>query len=166
LYRWVVKNIKYSYDSYTPILPTNIEGTLKWREDYWRMPAETLSDGHGDCEDMALLLASMIHNYNNKNYGLYVVTISDANKLEGHAAVLIPVKDDNLAIFDPAGKYYTGYRSGDIQTIKTSAAITDWLNYWNTDLPGAYIDSVFSENLYKNFSSTQEFLSWYSQQYR
>ncbi len=68
LYRWVVSNISYSYDSYMPVLPESMSGGLIWQQDYWRMPEETIEDEVGDCEDMALLLASMLLSYNEGEY--------------------------------------------------------------------------------------------------
>ena len=75
LYRWVVSNISYSYDSYMPILPESISGGLIWQQDYWRIPEETLEDETGDCEDMAVLLASMLRSYNEGEYSIWVLVI-------------------------------------------------------------------------------------------
>ena len=51
LYKWVVNNISYSYDSPMPVLPEFVSGELIWRQDYWRKPEETIEDETGDCED-------------------------------------------------------------------------------------------------------------------
>ncbi len=64
LYRWIAMNIEYSLDSPTPLLPESISGTMEWSKDFWRTPVETIRDGAGDCEDISLLLASMLLNYN------------------------------------------------------------------------------------------------------
>ena len=161
LYRWVVNNIYYSYDSYMPVLPGTLSGELTWREDYWRMPEETLGDKTGDCEDMALLLASMLRSYNEPNYRVWVLIIhSSVPEVKGHAAVAFPVAGGNLAILDPAGNYYTGYPYGSLQSKSASVAVSNWLSYWEKEMPGAEIVEAFSENSHNQFSGTDEFLTW------
>ncbi|GAI09311.1 unnamed protein product, partial [marine sediment metagenome] len=68
LYQWAMKNIKYSLDSPTPILPESVNGTLEWGRDFWRTPAETIEHGTGDCEDISVMLASMLLNYNQRRF--------------------------------------------------------------------------------------------------
>jgi len=164
LYKWVVKNIRYSYDSYLPYLPQSISGTLDWRAEFWRKPAETLEDETGDCEDMALLLASMIKNYNQKNFSVWLIQITSDSEKIAHLAVGIPVKDGHFAILDPAGNYYTGINQyWSLSSDVASITINDWLSHWSNKMPGAYIQMVFSESEDKQFSSTAEFLTWLSQ---
>ncbi|MBI4186317.1 MAG: hypothetical protein HY530_02280 [Chloroflexi bacterium] len=164
IYQWVVKNILYSYDSYTPLLPSALSGTFTWREDFWRMPAETLADKTGDCEDMALLLASMIKSYNKNNFAIWVITISSSVPgVPGHAAVVFPVQGGGLTILDPAGKYYTGMQYGSLRSESASLAINNWSSYWEGQIPGAFVDRVFSENLDRQFSTTADFITWLSQ---
>ena len=64
LYDWVVENMEYRYDGLYPMLPDIPFGSLEFWNDMWQFPNETLKLGRGDCEDMAILLASMIRNYN------------------------------------------------------------------------------------------------------
>jgi hypothetical protein len=48
-YYWVSKNIKYVSDE------------VKWgKSDYWQLPTTTIMLGTGDCEDQAILLASLL----------------------------------------------------------------------------------------------------------
>jgi hypothetical protein len=158
LYRWVVTNIKYSYDSYLPILPITLSGNLTWREGFWRMPEETLADKTGDCEDMANLLTSMILNYNRHQYSVWSIEI-ESNEV-GHIAVAIPVVGNNLVILDPAGNYYTGKNEGYLLSLGVDSAIQDWLLYWKQVMPNAKVGYVFSDSFYKDFSNTQEFINW------
>jgi hypothetical protein len=159
LYRWVVDNIKYNEDSYTPVLPEQMSGTLTWQEDYWRTPAETLNDKAGDCEDMGCLLASMLLNYNQGKFGIWVLLWQSDNS--GHIAVAFPVVGGKLAILDPAGNYYTGYYSGSALSAEDIATATNnWLSYWGKQFPNPRVSVVFSEKLYCEFSSTQEFIDW------
>ncbi|MFC1987990.1 transglutaminase-like domain-containing protein [Chloroflexota bacterium] len=160
LYRWVVTNISYSHDSYIPSLPENISGELTWQRSYWRLPDETLVDKTGDCEDMAVLLASMLRNYNEPNYRVWILIIYSTATESAHAAVAFPVDGERLTILDPAGKYYTGYPYGALGSENAPVAVSNWLSHWKKEMPGAEIIEGFSENSYNEFSGTDEFLSW------
>jgi len=160
LYSWVVSNISYSSDSYMPILPESISGGLIWQQDYWRMPEETLGDETGDCEDMAVLLASMLRSYNEGKYQIWILVIrSNVPEVKGHVAVAFPVQGGKLAILDPAGNYYTG-QYGSLGSSNVSTAVNNWLSHWQSNMPGAEIVGVFSEDVYEEFSSTAEFITW------
>ncbi|GAI84324.1 unnamed protein product, partial [marine sediment metagenome] len=80
LYNWIMNYIDYSLDTPLPILPITsigkLFGTLLWIEEYWRLPEETIKDGMGDCEDMAVLLTSMIINYNEGRYSVQAINSS------------------------------------------------------------------------------------------
>jgi hypothetical protein len=158
LYDWVVNNIEYSYDSYVPSLPETISGELTWRGECWRTPDETIEDETGDCEDMALLLASMMLNYNEGRYFVWLICIS--SPAGGHMAVAVPVVNNQLAILDPAGHYYTGWRYGSLFQESISTAVTDWISHWSSDLPGAEVVQVFSEDFDEHFDSTDDFITW------
>ena len=160
LYRWVVNNIAYSYDSYIPIIPKTLSGELTWGQECWRMPEETLEDETGDCEDMALLLASMLLSYNEGEYAIWVLGISSGET--GHLAVAFPVQGGNLAILDPAGNYYTG-QYGSLQSESISVAVNNWLSHWQRAMPNAEIVGVFSENIYERFSGTAQFIEWFEE---
>ena len=161
LYRWVVDNISYSHDSYVPVLPQNISGELTWRQSFWRMPEETLVDETGDCEDMAVLLASMLLSYNQPDYRVWVLTIRSSDpEVPGHAAVAFPVAGGKLTVLDPAGNYYTGLPYRSLRSESASAAISRWLSHWEDDLPGAQVVGAFSATDHQEFASTAEFLAW------
>jgi hypothetical protein len=78
MYDWVKYNIEYSYDTPLPILPEDLAagGDMGWFKEFWQYPEETLYWGVGDCEDQALLLASMLLNYLNSDYNIYCIGIS------------------------------------------------------------------------------------------
>lgn len=160
LYRWVTRNIEYAQDSYTPLLPRAIGGTLRWGNDFWRTPAETLRDKVGDCEDMATLLTSMLLNYNEERFAVWCVIIhAISGEYEGHLAVAFPVEGDEITVLDPAGWYYTGY-SASLDSDDVAVAVNTWLSRWAKDMPGAQVYVVFSNEFYRQFSSTQEFINW------
>ncbi|MFC1912896.1 transglutaminase-like domain-containing protein [Chloroflexota bacterium] len=165
LYRWVVNNIVYSYDSYIPILPDTLSGQIRWFPEYWRMPEETLNDGTGDCEDMATLLASMIMSYTESRYETWVLVITSTDpSTPGHVGTAFPVADGRLTIIDPTGNYYTGYRNRTLGSETAAVAVARWLSYWeNNDMPGAKIIAAFSDDFYRDFSDTEAFLTWVEQ---
>jgi len=160
LYDWVRNNIESNYDSPLPIIP-NIGGALSWVSEFWRFPNETINDGCGDCEDMALLLASMILCYTDESYACWVIewTASSA-----HMAVALPVSGEKLAILDPAGNFYTRTFLGSLTSKDTSTAIEEWFQHWS-EYPDIYVSMIFSNTIYKTFSDTEEFLLWSNTQY-
>ena len=154
MYDWVVGNIKYSYDSRLPALPVIPDlSQLSWRKDYWRTPSETLEDKTGDCEDMAILLASMIRNYTQSRYSCWVIIWHSEES--GHAAVAIPVTGGNLAILDPAGNQTIGF--GGHQSISTTTY--QWLGKWPSE-SGIRVSAIFSDAECNYFASTSEFIDW------
>jgi hypothetical protein len=161
LYTWTVNNIEYATDSYTPILPHSPRGDLKWRGEFWRMPSETLADKAGDCEDMAILLASMLLNYYEQRFRVYAIVIHSPLPDEAaHMAVAIPVKGNELTILDPAGNFYTEVLFGWLCSKPAHTAIAEWLAYWSSKIPNAQVVRVFSDKEEHIFDSTDEFLKW------
>ncbi len=162
LFRWIVQNIEYSADSPSPLLPESINGTLEWRKDFWRMPVETMKDGIGDCEDTAVLLASMLLNYNQRRSTVWILGIQTFGSTpKGHVAVALPIENHQLTIFDPSARYYTPFpHVGGIGTQEVSLAIDDWVTHLKDEMPGAQIYAVFSEDFYQEFTNTQEFIDW------
>jgi flagellar biosynthesis chaperone FliJ len=160
LYRWVVNNIEYNIDSYIPYMPIVPSGEIEWAKECWRTPAETLVDEVGDCEDMAVLLASLMLSYNNKSSDIWAIGILSNVSETGHLAVAFPVAGDKLTIFDPAGNYYTGINSGYLQSFDIDQAIDSWFDHWAPEMPDAEVDFVFSHDFFQEFYSTQEFIDW------
>lgn len=158
MYDWIVNNIEYRSDGLSPVLPTTPSGYLEYSEEMWQFPSETLDLLQGDCEDMAILLTSMILSYNEGKYRTECVMIEGST--DGHAGVQMPVADDKLTILDPAGKYYT-QTSGNIDNKDISTEINSWLNYWKPQMGNdVHVVRVFSDSLDKSFSSTSEYTSW------
>jgi predicted nuclease with TOPRIM domain len=159
MYKWVVNNIEYRYDGLFPMLPTDPSGKIDYWNEMWQFPNETLNLRKGDCEDMAILLCSMIRCYSNMVYVTECIGITSSTA--GHLAVQIPVEGYKLVVFDPAGRYYSSDWLGNIVFNDISSEINNWLNYWEPQMGGdVYVDLVFSDYIHKTFTSTADYLSW------
>jgi hypothetical protein len=159
MYTWVVNNIEYRYDGLYPMLPYDPSGDLQFRKDVWQFPNETLSLRKGDCEDMAILLCSMIRCYSGMKYPVECIII--VNSTLGHMAVQIPVSGYKLVILDPAGKYYSHDIWGNIAFNDITTEINNWLNYWKPYMGSdVYVSRVFSDYIDKTFTSTNEYITW------
>jgi len=159
MYTWVVNNIEYRYDGLYPMLPYSPSGDLDFCNEMWQFPNETLSLKKGDCEDMAILLCSMIRCYNDMKYWVECIIIGSSTS--GHVAVQIPVSGYKLVILDPAGKYYSHDFWGNIAFNDITTEINNWLNYWKPQMGSdVYVVRVFSDYIDKKFTSTSEYISW------
>ena len=159
MYNWVVDNIEYRSDGLFPILPVDPSGETYYGSEMWQFPNETLDLGKGDCEDMAILLCSMISCYSNMEY--HVECIGIVSFTGGHLAVQVPVGDNKLVIFDPAGKYYSSDWLGDIVFNDISTEINNWLDYWKPEMgEDVYVNLVFSDYIHETFTSTSEYITW------
>ena len=167
LYQWIIRNIKYSLDSPTPILPESVNGTLEWGEDFWRTPAETIRDGTGDCEDISVMLTSMLLNYNQRRFPVCVVGIkTTGSEPRAHIAVAILSEGNQLSFFDISGRYWTPFSAlGGFGSQDAPLALDHWLNHLKDEMPGAQVYVVFSENFYQEFSGNEEFIDWASKVY-
>lgn len=162
LFQWTMKNIKYSLDSPVPLLPESVDGTLEWGGDFWRTPIETIRDGTGDCEDIALLLTSMLLNYNQRRYPAWIVGVRTTGaQPRAHMVVAIPSENAQLSFFDIPGRYYTPFSTvGGFGSRVVPLAVDHWLSHLEEEMLGAQVYVVFSENFYQEFSSNQEFIDW------
>jgi len=159
MYDWVVSNIEYRYDGLYPMLPYDPHEPLSFWNEMWQLPNETLEIGKGDCEDMAILLCSMIRAYVDCKYDVEVICIQGTGS--GHAAVQIPVSGNLLTILDPAGRYYTRDSSGFIDQKDIASEIDNWFDYWEPQLgSNIYVYRVFSDYVNKTFESTDEYITW------
>ncbi len=158
-YNWVSSTIEYQTDSLSPIMPHALGQMVKWCHDCWKTPEETLTDMTGDCEDMATLLASLMIAYNQDSYAVWVIGIE--NDDSAHVAVGFPVTGGKFTILDPAGHYFTGMNTWGLLTAEPiEQSISNWLRHWAFDMPGARINLVFSDDFYREFTSTQGFIDW------
>jgi len=164
MYDWVVANIEYRYDGLFPITPSTPSGSVQYDTEMWQFPSETLDVMKGDCEDMAILLASMILSYNDGKYAVECIWIRGS--LSAHIAVQFPVAGDKLTILDPAGNYYTQDAYGGLGNKDISTEINNWLNYWKPSIGNdVRVYRVFSNDIDRTFSSTSEYTSWMYNRY-
>ena len=159
MYNWVVNNIDYRYDGLYPVLQSSPTSTVSFVAEMWQFPNETLTERKGDCEDMAILLTSMIRYYGAEKY--WTESIWIACSLNAHVAVQIPVSGNKITILDPAGKYYTSDTWGNLVQKDLSTEISNWLNYWKPSIGNdVYVYRLFANYVDKTFASTSEYVSW------
>lgn len=156
LYYWVINNIRYRYDSPYPILPSNPDGKLSFFAEVWQFPNQTLDLELGDCEDMAILLTSMILKYiegAQTTFYIEVIVITQ------HAAMYIS-NGTGICILDASGRYYTN----DLGTPcfkDVEEEVNNWLDYWERHgLLNPRVYWIFSSYIWQSFDSTSEFINW------
>jgi hypothetical protein len=158
LYNWVVNNVAYRSDGLFPLLPSSLPGEVDYITEMWQFPNETLSLEKGDCEDMAILLCSMIRCYSQEHQ---VECILITSSYAGHAALQIPVSGGKIAILDPAGNYYTSDVLGNLVSKDISTEIDKWLNHWKPQMGNdVRVYRVFADYMDQTFASTDEYISW------
>ncbi|MFC2078619.1 PKD domain-containing protein [Candidatus Bipolaricaulota bacterium] len=80
--------------------------------EYPRYPVETLVDGVGDCEDSAILYASIVRTFGHSSGVLLVSVDTDEDQVSDHVAVFVRVADcfieahPNRSLWDISGKTY------------------------------------------------------------
>ena len=159
MYDWVVDNVEYRSDGLYPMLPYTPSGDLDFRMDMWQFPNETLSLRKGDCEDMAILLCSMIRCYCDMKYQAECILI--VSSTSAHVGVQLPVSGYKLVILDPAGRYYSHDAWGNIAFNDITTEINNWLDNWKPTMGSdVYVRRVFSDYLDEKFTSTSEYISW------
>jgi len=153
---WVHNNIDYSYDVYV-----GEEGHIG--TECWQYPSETLKLSHGDCEDQALLVASMCLSQEKVGW-LYVaeVEFSKDDEKMGHVCIFLNIEGDKMVIADPIPNNDDLFNPGGwISTEARSepSALDDYRKAFGYD--SIRVKSVFNMDVYKTFSSNDEFYNWF-----
>ncbi|MCJ7786082.1 MAG: hypothetical protein MUP41_19290, partial [Desulfobacterales bacterium] len=78
----------------------------------------------------------------------------------GHMAVAFPVTGGELTIMDPAGHYFTKNSYGNLDSKEIHTTVSEWLAYWSKNYPGLFVNQIFSDAEYQQFSNTAEFENW------
>jgi hypothetical protein len=160
MYDWVVNSIKFRPDGLFPTLPSTPLGNIEYKRDMWQFPNETLSLREGDCEDMAMLLTSIMLSYGGEKYGK-IECIMIRGSLGAHVGLQMLFTGDKLTILDPAGHFYTQTLDGNLDSKDISTEINNWLNHWEPEVGSdARVERVFSSSVDKEFSSISEYVSW------
>ncbi|MFB3888088.1 MAG: transglutaminase family protein [Candidatus Bathyarchaeia archaeon] len=161
MYDWVNNNIKYREDGLYPILPEDPGESpdLEQTDQTAQMPNETLALKSGDCEDIAILLCSMVRSYFNKQFTVECIWLT--GETAGHVAVQIPFSGEKLVILDPVRDYYSHDTLGDIALNNVSTEIYNWMNIWRPSLGNdVQVYRVFSDYVDKYFQSNEDYLNW------
>jgi hypothetical protein len=159
MYEWVNTNIKYREDGLYPVLPYDLEDGLEHSDQMAQFPNETLVLKMGDCEDMAMLLTSMIRAYFNNSYTTESIWITGESA--GHVAVQIPFRYGKLVILDPVRDYYSHDTLGDISLNSISTELYNWMSIWRPSLgKDVHVYRIFSDYVDKFFESNEEYLTW------
>jgi hypothetical protein len=158
--RWVIDHVSYSYDTYTPEISGSLESglTVSWYDNFWRFPNETIRDGHGDCEDSAVLLTTMIRCYYKYYVGVMspVYAMSVTSPSLGHMAVVIPVAGGRIVILDPSAGSIVNWS----QAQSTADAMATYFSNWSSQVSFDRVQFVFNDRTYKSFSTLSDFISW------
>jgi hypothetical protein len=168
MYNWVDNNIRYREDGLYPVLPnelTDIKSKgLRQTDQMAQYPNETLTLKMGDCEDIAILLTSMIRAYfydGNSSYRYTVECIWITGESAGHVAVQIPYEGGKLVILDPIRDYYSHDTLGDVALNNVSTELYNWMNIWRPSLGNdIHVYRVFSDYMDQFFDTTDEYLTW------
>ena len=163
MYDWVVTNIEYREDGLYPRLPDDpadaLTNGLEHSDQMAQFANETIRLKSGDCEDMAILLTSMIRAYFNKQFTVENIWITGATA--GDVAVVIPFSSDRIVILNPARRYYSRDTLGDIAANSISSEIYNWLSIWRPSLGNdVHVYRVFSDYMDKYFNGTEEYINW------
>ncbi|MCX8162616.1 MAG: hypothetical protein N3E44_06515 [Candidatus Bathyarchaeota archaeon] len=154
LFDWVVNNVRYRSDGLYPLLPPDPSFPPSYVSDMWQYPNQTLAFREGDCDDQAILLASMLSAYFQGKLRVECIIVTD------HMAVYIPFENGREMILDPAVGYYTG--SPGMPSFKdVSVEVYRWIGRLE-DMFGKRINVkwVFSDRFLKLFYSTERFIEW------
>lgn len=160
IYDWVNYNIHYSRDSPYPHIYADPSGHIHWHEDCFNFPNETIASRLGDCEDHALLLLSLMLNYNHTEQYWCIRYRSDISE---HMAVAISVPGEDLVILDPSGNYYSGYYVGSIVFDSVENAVNAWFTAWGQS--NMRVIRAFNDRFYEEFTSNEEFYDWFHAKY-
>ncbi len=159
MYDWVNTNIEYREDGLYPILPYDLEDGLEQTDQMAQFPNETLTLKMGDCEDTAVLLASMVRAYFSTQFTVECIWITGESA--GHVAVQIPFSGEKLVILDPVRDYYSHDTLGDIALNSISTEMYNWMNIWRPSLgKDVHVYRIFSDYIDKYFEDNEEYLTW------
>jgi len=158
LYNWVSVNVRVRPDSPYPMLPRQ-PGPPSFISDVWQFPNETISLRAGGCEDVAVLLPSMVRFCAPRLYAACIV--AEVSK-SGHMAVLVADGGGRAAILDPALYYYSRGAVGRFKLKDFVGEVLKWLELVKPRVgEGARITLIFNERDLAAFKSTEQFVGYF-----
>lgn len=173
LYAWTASNVRYETDPHTTLIYPRAYAVLLGHRvlvdvglvpggGYWRSASEVLQRGAGDCEDQAILLASMVKayflHYLKQNLTAYVLTVVLPHVV--HALVIVPLAGGDIIILDPTGRYYTGW-PGPLTSAPIEVEFSNYERWWRAKIVNFRV--VMNEERYVvvngNLSALREAIS-------
>jgi len=94
LFKWIQLNTYYQYDPYIPLYEYGKYPNI------WKLPNETIAEKGGDCEDLALLVYSVL-----KDKGIQAWLIFWENGTSGGHVSVLAKANGKWYIVDPAGEW-------------------------------------------------------------
>jgi len=139
-------------------LPYTVDSVTTPYDEYPRYPVETLVDNGGDCEDISILLASLL---NSMSYEVVLVIFPETSHTEGHVGVgILGSEGISGAYFEVDGNKYfyiettdTGWSIGEVPDeykgitagIYTMTPIPVLTHYWEAIITERLINSQVTE---------------------
>lgn len=156
IFKWVQSNIRYHNDSYQ-----GDNGILLTEADVWQFPNQTILLGTGDCEDQALLLASLALNYGDATFYVECLFLQSLEGI-GHVAMYLPIAGDSICILDPATGYITtAYNDNVLTSQPIEQEMTHYLQFLSQVSNDEWsVSGVFSQDFTLQFLVTEEFTEW------
>ena len=150
---WIMLNLHYSDDDFHQYL---IDNRLESYQDFLSLPNETLVRGGGDCEDLAVLVYTMLKAVLKKGEQIYIVQITGRGLR--HVGVIYEL-EDKFMILDPAGGYVTDAKISLEMSVKRGLkAYKIWLNPLAIRREGKkfLMESGFAKLIYMKSPSVEE----------
>ena len=154
-YYWVEEYISYRYDDeHDPEGLGRLEagaitqaelGDGRQGDDYWQKPMETVAEGYGDCEDMAILYLAFYRYWNVESY--LAIVDADGDSVIDHAICIVWFSEEALEelvedygitnFYDFEGKKFVIVDSAYSDAFGFIGEICPWTG---EPLPNEYID--------------------------
>jgi hypothetical protein len=142
--------IRYRYDS-----------IMFDTEEYWQTPAETLKRGHGDCEDWATTILSIIREYD--------PSLNCYNTIwQSHVSIFCYI-DNSLLIYDQDETRFKTSLSPNNNNdplvdqenkIIIRKMLNSYFDYFGLDIDDQKLHAIMNENEIVEFDKNEEFVEW------
>jgi hypothetical protein len=119
--------------SYVQAIPYMYDSDLNGRDEYWKFPLETITDGAGDCEDTSILFCAIAKamGYDTARMTLYASDILGFTGAQNHCVGLLSV--EGVTAYEP---YTTidnvGYYFCETTSTSHDVGAIPWVSVGNT----------------------------------